>query len=222
LDSSVTACKSCGCNPCCCCCKERDPYQAVLAAFTVPKILATVEAGGLTVTNNAVAFDQAAVIAAGVSTGDAAVIADIIYGLNRLVAEGALELGEGPDGWRQVTPKAPMFLATSIVNVTIAGTTYTADYSTHWYGHRLTLNKAATGKLCELLVLGGSATGLAVALATAGIITLPADIPLGVLTALLFIGAAVVRVADMCKGVSLIFPWVAVPPVPPVVLVPNL
>ena len=179
-----TACKSCGCNPCCC--NEHDPYPAVLAAFTVPRILATVEAGGLSVTNNAVAFDQAAIIAAGVSTADADVIADIIHGLNRLVAEGALQLGAGADGWQEITPKAPMFLATSVVNVTIAGTNYSVDYSVHWYGHRLTLNKAATGKLCELIALGGSATALAAALAAAGIITAPADIPLGVLTALLF------------------------------------
>jgi hypothetical protein len=215
-----TACKSCGCSPCCC--KEPDPYPAVLAAFTIPKILAAVEAGGLTVTNNLVAFDQAAAIAAGVSAADAGVIADIIHGLNQLVAEGALQVGDGADGWRQITPKAPMFLATSVVNVTIAGTNYAVDYSAHWYGHRLTLNKAATGKLCELIALGGSAAALAAALAAAGIITAPADIPLGVLTALLFFGAAVVRVADMCKGVSLIFPWVAVPPVPAVVLIPNL
>ncbi len=215
-----TVCKSCGCDPCCC--TEHDPYPAILAAFTVPKILAAVEAGGLTVTNNAVAFDQHAVIAAGVSAADANIIADMIHGLNQLVAEGALQLGDGANGWQQITPKAPMFLATSVVNVTIAGTKYSADYSTHWYGHRLTLNKAATGKLCELIALGGSAVGVAAALAAAGIITLPADIPLGVITALLFFGSLAIRAADMCKGVSLVFPWVPVPPVPAVVLIPNL
>jgi len=215
-----SCCNACGCNPCCC--KERDPYPAVLAAFTFPKIIAAVEAGGLTVTNRAVAYDRGAAIAAGVSPADADVIADMIHGLNQLVAEGALQLGRGADGWREIVPKAPMFLATTIVDVTIANSNYKVDFSTHWYGHRLTLNKPATQKLCELLALGGSASALLAALAAAGIITAPADIPLGVITALLFLGAAVVRVADMCKGISLVFPWVPVPPVPPVVLIPNL
>jgi hypothetical protein len=202
----------------CTCHTASDKYKTIEAVFTVPKILAAVEAGGLTGQGNAVAFDEQAIIGAGVSQEDAEVIGNWIHQLNQLIKGEAVQLGAGPTGWQAITPRSPLIFATTFTKV-IAGTTYSFDSSVHWYGTKLTLNKAATTKLAQLLGAGAAAGVLALQLATVVGVTIPADLPIGLLTAVATMGGAAIWVADMCMGVSFIQPWGGVPPV---ILIPNL
>jgi hypothetical protein len=213
-EEAQKCCKEC----CCCCCRKPDSSHAALAAFTVPKIFTIIENLGLSVTKGVVGFDEAAVVAAGVSEPDAEYVGNLVSKLNELVERGSLQIGEGTKGWNKITPKTPQYFAATLVNTTIAGTQYQVDVDVHWYGTKITLNKAATTKLAQIVALGGTATSVAAAAAAAGIITAPADLPLGLIAGLLFLGAAVINVADLCKGVSFIVPWV-VPP--PIIMIPN-
>ena len=165
------------------------------------KILKIAEDVGLGINGGLVTINASAVIAAGVAEQDARILSGWVDSLNGAVSNGSLHLGEGAKGWQQIRAGSPIFFtATKVFDVTVADTEYKCDIDTHWYGTTITLNKAATTKLVQLIFAGVSTAGICSALAAMGVITAVTSPVFALIGACLGLGAGIINIADLCKG----------------------
>lgn len=75
----------------------------------------------------------------------------------------------------------------------------------HWYGWQLQLTESETLSLEKALAVGSGAAWLAGELSAAGIVSIPASIPMGIIAASGGLGAATIAAADQGNGISFYF-----------------
>lgn len=199
------------------------------ALLVHPDIPATLERGvnfgpaltacepGLTVAAGIVEFDQGLAIAAGLSGVDAHAVSTLVDRLNDLVGAGVLALGPGPGGWASVTSLSPAVFAGVMVTVTIGTLTLVINVTTHWWGTKISMNKAATQKLVEALNVGAGAAAVVAAVLVLAGVTAPAAAVAALVSALLWLGGAAIALMDFCNGVDINIPWgcpTTLPPIP--------
>lgn len=80
-----------------------------------------------------------------------------------------------------------------------------------WYGWQLQLTKSETDLFVKALGAGAGVTWLAAELSAAGIVTIPASIPMGIIAAAQGAAAGVIALADQGNGISIYYNTVATP-----------
>lgn len=75
----------------------------------------------------------------------------------------------------------------------------------HWYGWQLKLTEGETTGLIKALGVGSAGAWFAAELAAAGVITIPASIPLGIIASACGLTGAAIYAIDQGYGISIFF-----------------
>jgi hypothetical protein len=161
---------------------------------------------GLEVAGGVLQFDSSSALSAGLSDGDVYYVQKFVDKLNERVEGGFLSFAAGSTGWQSISSNSEAFWAGTAADVNINGRDYEITIENRWYGTVITLNKAATEMLVKLLNTGAAAGAVAAAVTSLLGVTAPVATVLALVSALLWLGAAVVDLCDFCSGVEIVIP----------------